>query len=74
MKLLGRMLVMGDSLSSDPTRESHSDFSLSRLGKTTFCLIVVPWPHGELNLSGYLTDCSQRLNFFEVYKSGKVYG
>ena len=49
--------VLGYQPSSDPTRGSRSDFPFSRPGKTTFCLIVVPRPHGEFNLNGYLTCC-----------------
>ena len=33
------LLVMGDSLSSDPTRGSRSDFPFSRPGRTTLYLI-----------------------------------
>ena len=32
-----QLLVMGDGLSSDPTRGSRSDFPFSRPGKTTLC-------------------------------------
>ena len=40
LELLLQLLVMEDVLSSDPTRESRSDFPFSRQGRTIFVLLL----------------------------------